>query len=356
MIQRVINRWMLAGVLVLSSLPVLAQREGFGTSSAVSDSELRAVFEPVIQSVRASVVQLESDGQKLALGTIVDEAGYLVSKASELGQHEGFTAYLADGRRFEATLVGVDRQNDMALLKIEAQRLTAVKLVDDEPAMGRWIACVGQEKSPVAVGIVSAKARQIKPPQLVLGLILGEHPKGLQVIVVDKNFGAAEAGIQIGDVLTQVEDKRVIAVDQLISKLQGRMVGDVVQVQVLRGEELQKKAVRLSELMPDPESRSEKMNRMGGSISDRRSGFERVIQHDAELHPDHCGGPMVNLKGQVVGLNIARAGRVETYALPSGLILRKIEAIKAGKQSPSAPAEGAMPVKQDTPEGDAPRQ
>ena len=43
------------------------------------------------------------------------------------------------------------------------------------------------------------------------------------------------------------------------------------------------------------------------------------MQHDAVLSPQDCGGPLVDLDGKVVGINIARAGRVETYALPSKL-------------------------------------
>ena len=39
------------------------------------------------------------------------------------------------------------------------------------------------------------------------------------------------------------------------------------------------------------------------------------MQHDSPLMPEQCGGPLVNLRGEVVGLNIARAGRTASYAL-----------------------------------------
>ena len=45
------------------------------------------------------------------------------------------------------------------------------------------------------------------------------------------------------------------------------------------------------------------------------------MQHDTVLDPDECGGPLLDTKGNVVGINIARAGRVVSYALPSSLIL-----------------------------------
>ena len=46
------------------------------------------------------------------------------------------------------------------------------------------------------------------------------------------------------------------------------------------------------------------------------------------------GGPLVDLDGRVLGLNIARAGRVETWALPGDVIQPIMADLKAGKYSP----------------------
>src|ERR1019366_1634522 len=64
-------------------------------------------------------------------------------------------------------------------------------------------------------------------------------------------------------------------------------------------------------------SRSDTQNTMGSKLSDRRAGFPVILQHDSILRPTDCGGPLVNLEGQVLGINIARAGRTESYAIPS---------------------------------------
>jgi len=50
-----------------------------------------------------------------------------------------------------------------------------------------------------------------------------------------------------------------------------------------------------------------------------------VFQHDTPLFPEHCGGPMVDLDGQVVGLNIARRGRAASFALPAQLVKTLID-------------------------------
>lgn len=355
MIQRKTNAsgglMLLLAALCLLALPhPVTAAEADARSRFAPDAEIRAAFEPVIEGVRPSVVELVDDGERLVLGTIVDEAGYVLSKASELVGRENLTCYLADGRRFEAELVGVDRLNDLAMLKIEAQRLKAVTLVDDEPAIGRWVVSAGQEKSPKAVGIVSSKAREITPPQLVLGVLLRNETDGPRVLHLSEGFGAAEAGVKVGDVLKRVEGKRVALMEQVIDRLQGRAVGDEVAITLLRGEKELEVSVRLSELLPDPDSRSERMNRMGGDISERRRGFERVLQHDAEIRPEHCGGPIVNLKGEVIGLNIARAGRIETYALPASLLKEKLAALKSGELAPQQSEAPVQPVNSKRPD------
>lgn len=325
--------------LAFSSASTQAQDRG----RFAPDAEVRDAFDEVVRETRASVVQLVVDGEERVLGTIIDEEGYILSKASELSG-EKIKAVLSTGRGFDATLVGVDRKNDLAMLKIEAERLAAVSLEFDKPGIGRWVACVGTSESPEAVGIISAKPRAIKPAQLVLGVILRAHPDGLWIEEVSEGFGADKAGIKSGDVLTHVGAKKVIAVDQVIGQLQSLAEGDEVKVRVVRDGEAKRLAVGLSEYGPDPRSRSERMNRMGSTLSERRRGFELVLQHDAEIRPEHCGGPLVNLDGEVVGLNIARAGRIASYALPSSLIKQKLAVLKSGQLAPEPSDPRPEPV------------
>jgi serine protease Do len=336
MIQRVL---VFIVLITVSALPATAQER----TRFAPDAEIRSAFDDVVRDTRASIVQIVVDGEERILGTIIDQDGYVLSKASELAGDE-IKAVLSTGRGFDAKLVGIDRKNDLAMLKIDAERLTPAKLTFSKPGLGRMVACVGLSRSPEAVGIISAKPRAIRPAQLVLGVILRAHPDGLWIDSVSDDRGAAKAGIKSGDVLTHVGSKKVIAVDQVIGQLQVLNEGDTVQVRLLREGEPMRVTVGLSEYGPDPRSRSERMNRMGSSLSERRRGFELVLQHDAEIRPEHCGGPLVNLKGEVVGLNIARAGRIASYALPSSLIRQKLAVLKSGKLAPEPSDPKPEPV------------
>jgi serine protease Do len=84
--------------------------------------------------------------------------------------------------------------------------------------------------------------------------------------------------------------------------------------------------------------RAEFQNSLGGPLSRRRAGFPLVLQHDTVLNPKECGGPLLNIDGEVVGVNIARAGRVETYALPASVVKPLLDDLKSGKYPPSSEA------------------
>ncbi len=49
------------------------------------------------------------------------------------------------------------------------------------------------------------------------------------------------------------------------------------------------------------------------------------------LKPEECGGPVVDLNGQVVGLNIARSGRTESLMIPASVIQEVLQEQQAGK-------------------------
>ena len=48
----------------------------------------------------------------------------------------------------------------------------------------------------------------------------------------------------------------------------------------------------------------------------------------------NCGGPVVDIDGKVIGINIARAGRVANYSLPVSTIEPIIAELKTGNLAP----------------------
>ena len=74
---------------------------------------------------------------------------------------------------------------------------------------------------------------------------------------------------------------------------------------------------------------------MGSKLSRRRKDFPLALQHDSMLQSNTCGGPLLDLSGDAVGINIARAGRVASYALPIETVLPIIDLLKTGELAPA---------------------
>jgi S1-C subfamily serine protease len=56
-----------------------------------------------------------------------------------------------------------------------------------------------------------------------------------------------------------------------------------------------------------------------------------VIQHDVSLPPTAMGGPLLNLDGKALGINVARVDRVTTYALPAKFVREIFEKLRHRK-------------------------
>jgi S1-C subfamily serine protease len=68
----------------------------------------------------------------------------------------------------------------------------------------------------------------------------------------------------------------------------------------------------------------------GTGVSKRRDHFPAAFTHDTLLKAGQCGGPIVNLDGRAVGLNLARADRSTTYALAARTVKQVLADLLAG--------------------------
>lgn len=102
--------------------------------------------------------------QSMGSGVIVNaEAGYVVTNYHVIQEAEEILVTLNDGRRFTADLVGVDSEVDLAVIKIDPQRLTAVPVGDSgRLRVGDFVVAIGNPfglGQTVTSGIVSALGR-----------------------------------------------------------------------------------------------------------------------------------------------------------------------------------------------------
>jgi serine protease Do len=137
-----------------------------GVKPELRDFELasRMIAKRLDPSVVSIVLpgELGHDGQ--GSGVIVDAAGYIVTNFHVISQATTIQVQLSDGRRTNASVAGIDRLLDLAVLKIDLPNLVAAEWGDsDELEVGDMVWAVGSPYGldrSYSFGIVSAKARR----------------------------------------------------------------------------------------------------------------------------------------------------------------------------------------------------
>jgi serine protease Do len=115
--------------------------------------------------------------QSWGSGVVVDAKGYVltnfhvVASALESDLPAEIQVTLPDGRGFAAKVLGGDRNNDLAVLKIEGKDLPVAIVSKDPPTIGEWVLAIGNPygyliddpRPSVTVGVLSAADRSFTP-------------------------------------------------------------------------------------------------------------------------------------------------------------------------------------------------
>lgn len=155
----------------------------------------------------------------LGSGVVIDERGFILTNEHVVSDADKITITLADGRDFTGVVKGKDPRTDLAVVKIEAKKLTVAKLGDSSTVQtGQWAIAMGNPFGLITTG----------PSARALG---------------------AEPTMTVG----------------VISAL----------------------------------------NRQLPRASRYDRDYTELIQTDAAINPGNSGGPLINLNGEVIGVNVA---------------------------------------------------
>lgn len=251
----------------------------------------------------------------LGSGFIISEDGYIVTNNHVVKDADQIKVVLHDNKEYQATIIGTDPMTDLALIKIDAKNLLALKFGSSSKAeVGTWVVAIGSPfglEQTVTAGIISAKGRIIGsgpyddfiqtdasinpgnsggpllnldgevigintaivksgqgigfaiPSDLATGIItqltqqksvtrgwMGvaiqevteqlakyyglKDVKGVYVAKVFEGEPAEKAGVVVGDVIYQINDKPVNSSRDLTFTVAGISVGETVNVKILR--------------------------------------------------------------------------------------------------------------------------
>ena len=331
-VEMVVPRALAQNINRPSGLPRTRFRSGEETLSA---------FASVSAATRGSIVKLNVDGETVALGVVVDTNGLALTKASEIKKGK-LTCWLASDKEVAAEVVSTDDDEDVALVRVHAQGLKPIQWATGDVSLGQWAITPGVAETPHAVGIISALPHRIRAQRAYIGVQFDLSATRPKIEELMPGFGAEKAGLKPGDVIAAVNGVTMTNREQIVETVQEFRDGQTLKLSVLRAEKQFDAEVRL--MTPSAAQlgvglfSERRAGRLSGDISRRAEGFEQAIEHDTVLQPWLCGGPLVNLDGQAIGLNIARAGRVTTYALPASLVKQILDRLKTSPKRGPSPA------------------
>ncbi|MEP6587840.1 MAG: DegQ family serine endoprotease [Polaromonas sp.] len=105
----------------------------------------------------------EDQPRGVGSGFILTTDGFVMTNAHVVEGADEVLVTLTDKREFKAKIIGSDKRSDVAVVKIEATGLPAVKIGDiSRLKVGEWVMAIGSPfglENTVTAGIVSAKQR-----------------------------------------------------------------------------------------------------------------------------------------------------------------------------------------------------
>ncbi len=297
-----------------------------------------AGVERLVTPARDWVLTVLDGNKPVALGVVVDSAGWVVSKASEL-PISVVECRLADGRKVKAVVAGKDRDHDLALLKLPIGNLSAAKWTDRPLAVGQVLAAVGPAPEPLAVGVVACVARKVPGQPGVLAFDVAAAPggAGVRVTAIQPSRPRTAGILKPGDCIKLVEDTPT---------------NDLAAFGAAIGEQLRGPGGRPGERVWLTVVRDSRELRIAAPVeaayvhpwSFRHDGFPSAFVFDGVVLRSECGAPLVGSDGNLAGLVIVRigpekenrtvlsAGESRTYAIPADVVQKVVAELRRKHQ------------------------
>ena len=324
----------------------------------------------IVSEARQATVAIEVDGVRRALGIVVRDDGSVVTKASQVAgaaapasgdERARVEAIDVDGTRWRLREVRRDADADLVLLQpagtlpsptvgsraviawpdelaplVPGRVLLTPHWGDRAPSIGfaaiemRESELDGNEGPYLGVQTRTSNARELRR---------AAADRAVTIVRVVDGTAASRAGLRPGQMILRVDDEEIGSPQELRAALRSRSVGASIRLTRVIGDAADELSVELGS-RADGQERGPRRGNTATPISRRSTGFGELFAHDAVTEPDEMGGPIVDLDGRVVGVNIARFDRTATHALPVGRVREVVDRLLDG----AAPERSGLDV------------
>jgi hypothetical protein len=291
---------------------------------------LQGAFDPAISQARKQVVEVISNSRTVASGFVVAR-GQVLTKASELGSN--LSVAFGDGRSGGARVAAVDYLRDLALLEIDIGGTPPLVLSaeNNDLRRGTLLSVVTPEGFTPTQGMVAVGTMPVPPTPGALPVNVKNSERGVviteefikQVVQLDLQ---SSFPLRIGDVITHVHGSPTpnleawnrLFIEWKPSGERPRIAGEPVTIRYLRdGKELE---------CTFPLAKDLNLHHFGRGSSHRDSGFPKAaVALFDNSRPEHCGSPVIDSNGRVIGVYIAKSEEIENLVLPVDEVKASLE-------------------------------
>ena len=324
----------LTNPVAISSYPV-------STDSIGKDPQRKKLFQLGIKKpakhpkTNFQPIQISStlDGDSiLLLGTVFNLGNnkqVILSKSSLIGE----APIVKIGNRIHVLRILLrDEKSDLVALisdhqfpSVNVSKVARQSISDSFVGLNLWSLLGADQRKFGVLGMSSQTFPRLPVPGTFDAQM--QEIEGLPTLTkVDSTGAAARAGLRVGDRMLTLNNRDVSSAIKINAAMQQFSAGDTLQVQYRRGAADLYTNVILSNWSvrenPHPANNIPK----GKSV--RRDNFLRVFLHDSRIHADECGSPVVDSKGNFIGLNIARFSHTACLAIPRDTILAFLSTVE----------------------------
>ena len=322
-----------------------------GDDSLQGRRDLETTAAGTFSQVSRSVIPVRGEGRRrpLAQATVI-APGVLVSKASELEKSTTTPFVVINGSNLPLSQIASDEQRDLIFLSVESGDLEPLPLpVEAETPPGSVIfSATGEGFSS---GIITQALRSSPDEgmeaehsggeaRVWMGLTFSPAADEAVIQRIAPGSPADRAGLLEGDTISSFAGTAIETPDELAELLATKAPEQGVQVGYRRdGIESEVRIILQERPLSDGNTFSrqsllrdaalENLSASGGSLSERSRGFPLCLYHDAIIHPSDCGGPLLDARGAVVGITIARTFRHRSLAIPIAEVMKSWQEIQA---------------------------
>jgi serine protease Do len=151
-----------------------------------------------------------------------------------------------------------------------------------------------------------------------LGTMVVYHSSPVVFSLIKQGSPAEMAGLKMGDELISINGQTIKDTEDFAAAITSYWPGDAIELKWFRDGKTISKVIQLT--APNATITNHPVEKFAGGKSARRDGFKQIYTHDAALTPEMAGSAVFDLKGNFIGINIARYSRASALIMPSSQI------------------------------------